>query len=65
MWVVLHECPSGARFVFNRYRQWDTLVIRAGNRTGHLINIKEGVTQGDPLDMITYCLGILLLIQDF
>ena len=40
VWVVRHECPSGARLSFNCYRHWATLVIRAGDGTGHLLYIK-------------------------
>ena len=64
LWAVRHEWPSGAHFAFNCYRHWATLVIRAGNGTGHLLHRKEGVTQGDPLAMIIYGLGILPLICD-
>ena len=31
---------------------------------GHFLNIKEGVTQGYPLDTIVYSLGILSLIRE-
>ena len=44
LWVVHHKWPSGARYAFNCYRHWDTLVIKAGNRTGHFLYSKEGVT---------------------
>ena len=64
LWTVRHECPSGARFAFNCYRHWYTLVIREGNGMGHFLHIKERVTQGDPLAMIAYGLGILSLIRD-
>ena len=62
--VVRHEWTSGARFAFNCYLHWPTLVIRECDGAGHLIQIKEGVTQGDPTGMITYGLGILPLIRD-
>ena len=64
LWAVCHKWPSGTRFAFNCYRHWSTLGIREGDGTGHLINIKEGVNQGDPLAMIKYGLGILPLIWD-
>ena len=57
MWAVCQECPSGDQFALNLYYHWDTLVIRAGDRTGHLLYSKEGVTQGDPLAMVAYGLG--------
>ena len=62
MWEVCHNWTSGARFSFNCYHHWDTLVIRAGESTGHFFHSKEGVTQVDPLAMIAYVLGILPLI---
>ena len=55
LWAVRHKWPSGAQFTFNCYRQWATLVVREiGDGSGHLLHSKEGVTQGDPLDMIAY-----------
>ena len=59
-----HKWPSGARFALNCYLHWATLVIRAGDRTGHLLYSKEGVTQGYPLKMVAYGLGILPLIRE-
>ena len=52
LWSVRHECPNGAWFAFNCYRHLATLVIRAGDGTGKLLYSKEGVTQGDPLEMV-------------
>ena len=39
-------------------------MIRAGDETGNLLYSKEGLTQGNPLLMVAYGLGILLLIQE-
>ena len=64
LWAVRHKLPSGAWFLFNCKRHWATLVIRAGNMMGRFLNIKEGVTQGDPLTMVAYGLGMLPLIQE-
>ena len=64
LWVVCHKWPSGARFEFNCYCHWATLVIRAGGGTNHFRYSKEGVTQGDPLAMLKYGLGIHPLIWD-
>jgi hypothetical protein len=63
LWTVRHEWPSGARFAFNCYRHWGTLVIRGNNGTGVFLFSKEGVTQGDPLAMLCYGLGVLPLIR--
>ena len=63
LWAVRHEWPSGEQFEFNCYRHWATLVIRAGDGTGHFLYSKEGVTQGDTLTMVAYGMGILPLIR--
>ena len=65
LWPVQHEWPSGAQFAFNCYRHWATLVVRdTGDGSGHFLQSKEGVTQGDPLVMIAYYIGVLPLIRD-
>ena len=62
--AVRHEWPGGAQFTFNCYCHWDTLVVRdTANKSGHFLHSKEGVTQGDPLAMISYGIGVLLLIR--
>jgi hypothetical protein len=63
LWTIRHEWPSGAWFAFNCYRHWATLVIRGKGGTVVLIFSKEGVTQGDPLSMFGYGIGILPLIH--
>jgi hypothetical protein len=63
LWTVRHEWPSGARFVFNCYKHWATLVLGSNNGTGAFLHSKEGVTQGDPLSMYAYGIGILPLIR--
>ena len=65
LWTVRHEWPSGAQFTFNCYRHWATLMVRdTGYGSGHFLHSKEGVTQGDPLAMIEYGIGILPLIRE-
>ena len=59
LWTVRHEWPSGARFLFNVYRHHSALVIRNNNGIGAFILSKEGVTQGCPLAMFGYGLGVL------
>jgi hypothetical protein len=63
LWAVRHEWPSGARFTFNCYKHWATLVIRNNDGTGTFLYSKEGVTQGDPLSMFAYGIGLLPLIR--
>ena len=40
------------------------MVRDIGDGSGHFLHIKEGVTQGDPLAMITYGIGVLPLIWE-
>jgi hypothetical protein len=63
LWTIRHEWPSGARFAFNCYRHWATLVIRGKGGSMALLYSKEGVTQGDPLSMFGYGIGIMPLIR--
>ena len=49
---------------FKCYRHCVTLVTRSGNEEGHIIYSKEEVTQKDPMVMVAYGLGILLLIRE-
>ena len=51
--------PRCARFLFNTYRGWSVLVLRG---LSTFLYSKEGVTQGDPLSMFAYAIGILPLI---
>ena len=63
LWAFRHEWTSGAQFTFNCYRHWPTLVVRdIGDGSGHFLHSKDGVTQGDPLAMIKYGIGVLPLI---
>ena len=53
LWDVRYEWPRGARFTYNCYRHWATLIVRnTEDGSGHFLHSKEGVTQGDPLAMI-------------
>ena len=40
------------------------MVRYIGDGSGHFFHSKEGVTQGDPLSMIAYGIGVLPLIQE-
>ena len=63
LWVVRHEWPSGARFCFNCYQHHALLVNRGAIGKTVMIPSQEGVTQGDPLAMICFGIGILPLIR--
>jgi hypothetical protein len=45
------------------YKHWATLVIRNNDGAGTFLYSKEGVTQGDPLSMFAYGIGLLPLIR--
>ena len=65
IWAVRHEWPSGKQFTFSCYRHLATLVERdTGEGSGHFLYSKEGVTQGDPLTIIAYGIGVLPLIRE-
>ena len=63
MWTVCHLCPYGACFVFNCYHNWSLLILRNGKGTERFLHSSEDVTQGYPIDMVTYSIGIILLIK--
>ena len=65
IWAVWHEWPSGLQFTFNCYRHSATIVVRdTGDGSGHFLHREEGVTQGDPLAMIAYGIGVRPLIRE-
>ena len=55
---ILHLCPSIGHVVFNTYHDNVSLFIG-----GETIYSLEGTTQGDPLAMAMYALGVTPLIQ--
>ena len=62
LWAVQFYWTSGAQFTFNCYCHWATLVVKNVDGSGHFFHSKEGATQGYPLAMISYGIGILPLI---
>ena len=64
IWTVWHLWPSGARFFFNWYLHWLLIVLRNENGLAGTLHSREGMTQGDPLEMITYRIWILPLINN-
>ena len=64
LWTFHCLWLSGSHFVFNFYRHWSLLVLWDGSDTASFLHSREGVTQGDPLSIITYVTGILPLIRN-
>ena len=64
LYVVRHMWPSGARFCMNCYKFWPILILRDRNGTTLRIFSKEGVTQGDPIAMYMYGVGITPMIRE-
>ena len=50
-------------FCFNCYIHHSALVLRKGDGTANIIHIREGVTQGELLDMVACDIGVLLIIK--
>ena len=63
LWTIRHEWPAGARFAFNCYRHYSPLLCRDPDGHSFTLFSREGVTQGDPLSMFAYGVGILPLIR--
>ena len=64
LWTVHHLWPSGACLVFNCYLHRSSLVLRNGNGMSSFMHSREGATQGDPLAMVAYGIGILPPIKN-
>eukprot|EP00957_Ditylum_brightwellii_P103292 7872377-Ditylum_brightwellii.AAC.1 len=56
LWHVRHYWPSGCRYAFNIYWHWKVSVLRGAD---DVVFSKEGITQGDPMAMFLYALGVL------
>jgi hypothetical protein len=63
LWTIRHEWPAGARFAFNCYSHHSVLIVRDPGGIAIIIFSKEGVTQGDPIAMFCYGIGILPMIK--
>ena len=63
LWIVHHLWLSKAFFAFNCYCHRSLLLFKNGNGTVNFLQIREDMTQGDPLAIIVYIIGILPLIK--
>ncbi|HEY9815494.1 MAG TPA: hypothetical protein V6D20_06805, partial [Candidatus Obscuribacterales bacterium] len=63
LWTIRHEWPQGALFTFNCYKHWIRLVAHDPSGNTFVFYSKVGVTQGDPLGMYAYGIGLLPLIR--
>jgi hypothetical protein len=64
LWNTRHLCPMLALFAFNVYKHHSILHIRSlDGDPGAVLHSREGVTQGDPLSMVLYGVGMLPLIK--
>jgi hypothetical protein len=63
LWTIRHKWPAGAQFCFNCYRHWSILAVRGKNGDVFVLYSKNGFTQGDPIAMIAYGIGLLPLIE--
>ena len=61
LWNCRIMWPSGSRFLFNTYRGYARIFI---NGTDEIILSKEGSTQGDPLAMPMYGVGVVPLARE-
>lgn len=64
LWIIRHEWPEGARSAHNCYRRRSHLMVRGmnGDKAQWIFSM-AGITQGDPLSMILYGLGLLPLCR--
>ena len=51
------------KFLLICYRHWSSLILCNGNGTSSFLQSVEGVTQGGPLAMVDYGIGVLLFVK--
>ena len=62
LWYTRVLWPRCSCYLFNSYRGWSTLLIYGVKES---LCSQEGVTQGDPLSMHLYAVGLLPRIRTF
>ena len=63
LWTEIHLWTSGARFSFNVYSHYKTLIVTARDSTNESIISCEVIIQGCPFSMVVSGLGIFPLIH--
>lgn len=63
LWTLRHEWPDGCTFAFNCYRHHVLLLVHKSPTGFERLYSKTGVTQGCPIAMPAYGLGLLPLIR--
>ena len=63
IFTVCHLSTYKARFVFNFCCHWSLLILKNGNGMVSFLHSRKGVTQGYPLVMLAYGIGISVLIK--
>ena len=61
LWNARVLWPRCSRFLFNTYRGYAKLIVRAG--CDEFLYSREGVTQGDPMSMLMYSIAVMPLIE--
>ncbi|KAL3795565.1 hypothetical protein ACHAWO_009861 [Cyclotella atomus] len=64
LWNVRHRWAAGARFAFNSYRHFLTLVVRTDDaEDAYWLEGQEGLSQGDPFAMLLYGIALMPLAE--
>ena len=60
--LAIYGCPELV-LCFNYYYHFSSLVLWNGSGTTSFLHGREGVKKEDPLDMVTYSIGVIPLIK--